>query len=64
MVSLATVDKDEFARIFDEDFSLISHFFGSTIRASAWFLNNGASKHMKGTREVFERLLSGTLIYM
>lgn len=43
-------------RLEKEDFALISHFSQGTIDEVAWYVDNGASKHMTGSQEVFETL--------
>ena len=41
-------------RLEEEDFAMISHFLRGTIDEDGWQVDNGASKHMTGSQEVFK----------
>lgn len=52
-----STDIDDHSRIFlSEEFSLISHLSQSTIYEAAWYVDNGASKNMIGSQDLFENL--------
>jgi hypothetical protein len=48
---------DEFVVMHDKEFSLVSYLSTSTIRGSAWYLENGASHHMTKSWELFSSLM-------
>lgn len=56
MVATYTAEQDDFMRRFEEDFSLVSHFFEGTIDEGTWFIDSGLSKHTTRSQEVFETL--------
>jgi hypothetical protein len=56
MVAPTISEEEELAKRFQDDFLLVSHLSESTIHEGAWFLDSGATRHMTGTREVFESL--------
>jgi hypothetical protein len=47
---------DEFATKFEKDYSLVSFLSTNTTMRSAWFLDNGASRHMTESTELFSSL--------
>lgn len=44
-------------RLEEEDFAMISHFSQDTVDGDGWYVDNGATKHMIGSQEVFETLV-------
>jgi hypothetical protein len=47
---------DEFAAKFEKEFTLVSCLSTNTVTRSAWYLDNGASRHMTEARELFNSL--------
>lgn len=43
-------------RLEEEEFAMISHLLQVTIDEDGWYVDSGASKHMKTSQEVFETL--------
>jgi hypothetical protein len=52
---------NEFAAKFKEDFSLVSYLSTSTVTRSAWYLDNGASCHIREAHELFSSLMETDL---
>ena len=56
---VASVEADDFAERFENDFSLVSCLFGIGVSGAwledkdAWVVDSGASSHMMGIRSVF-----------
>jgi hypothetical protein len=48
---------DEFASKFEKDYSMVSFLYTRTTPRSAWFLDNGAYRHMTEAREIFSSLM-------
>ncbi len=52
-----SVEIDDLSRrLENEDFAFISHFSLGTIDEVAWYVENGVSKHMTRSQDVFETL--------
>jgi len=43
-------------RLEEEDFAMISHFLHSNFTEDRWYMDSGATKHMKGSQDVFETI--------
>jgi hypothetical protein len=52
---------DDFAVKFKKYFSLVSCLYTSTTTRSAWYLDNGASRHMIEARELFRSMTENAL---
>ena len=55
---VGTAEVDEFNRIFDEEFCLIT-CMASTTGSSIWYIDSGASSHMTGHKIFFRDLQEG-----
>ena len=49
---------DEFAKSFEEDFCFIACMSSAAV-SDMWFVDNGASCHLTGSKEFFTRLQEG-----
>jgi hypothetical protein len=55
VVASKKAQEDEFAKKFEQtEFLLVSETSFGTISVGAWLINNGATYHMTGARELFE----------
>jgi hypothetical protein len=55
VVASTKAQVDEFAKKFEHEFLLVSYLFSDTILDGAWILDSGATCHMIGARELFEK---------
>lgn len=57
VVVATSVEIDDLSRrLEEEDFAMISHISQGTVNEDGWYVNNGATKHITGSQEVFETL--------
>lgn len=58
VVGVATLAKiDDLTRILkEEEFDMFSNFSQGTIDEDGWYVDNGATKHVTGSQDVFETL--------